>query len=240
MAPILAFLPKSAARPLGLGAGGRGPGRPGLEHHDERDARGDVRTGQDVLDAFTAALPVGRNLILVPHSNAGAYVPALTTLRSVVGVVFVDAVLPPTHGRVPLAPSPRRPASTCTWWSNRFRSRPTSPTSSVGSASGCQRSEPSRGCRDRSCRHPAVTLLPRGTAAVSHHQFRFGAYYGMMKPEDAVLTFVTFLIAMAVYAWLFRITFDRPIGGSISFATAPAMITAGLMGWSLGRRHANP
>jgi hypothetical protein len=62
-----------------------------------------VRTGQDVLDGFLAALPTERDLALIPHSNAGAYVPALVTQRRVVAAVFVDAVLPPRRGRVPLA-----------------------------------------------------------------------------------------------------------------------------------------
>lgn len=63
-----------------------------------------ARTGQEVLDAFLAGLPAERDLVLVPHSNAGAYVPSLTTQRRVVGCVFVDAVLPGRTGRVPLAP----------------------------------------------------------------------------------------------------------------------------------------
>jgi len=63
-----------------------------------------IRTGQDVLDAFLAALPIDREFVLVPHSNAGAYVPALTMQRRIVAAVFVDAVLPPGSGRVPLAP----------------------------------------------------------------------------------------------------------------------------------------
>ena len=63
-----------------------------------------VRTGQDVLDAFLASLPAEKDLVLVPHSNAGAYVPALMAHRRVVASVFVDAVLPPRRGHVPLAP----------------------------------------------------------------------------------------------------------------------------------------
>ena len=63
-----------------------------------------VRTGQDVLDAFLATLPMEQDLVLVPHSNAGAYVPELVMQRRVVATVFVDAVLPPRRGRVPLAP----------------------------------------------------------------------------------------------------------------------------------------
>lgn len=62
------------------------------------------RTGEDVLEVFLTTLPLEQHLVLVPHSNAGAYVPALTKLRSVVAVVFVDAVLPPPRGRIPLAP----------------------------------------------------------------------------------------------------------------------------------------
>jgi hypothetical protein len=62
-----------------------------------------VLSAQDVLAAFLDALPAHRELVLIPHSNAGAYVPALTTHRSVAGIVFVDAVLPPQRGRIPLA-----------------------------------------------------------------------------------------------------------------------------------------
>jgi len=63
-----------------------------------------VRTGQDALDAFVATLPTEQDLIVVPHSNAGAYVPELVVQRRVVGAVFVDAVLPTGRGHVPLAP----------------------------------------------------------------------------------------------------------------------------------------
>lgn len=62
-----------------------------------------LRTGQDALDAFLAALPVEQDLVMVPHSNAGAFVPGLVMRRRVVGVIFVDAVLPPSHGYGPLA-----------------------------------------------------------------------------------------------------------------------------------------
>ncbi|MFY1687707.1 hypothetical protein [Plantactinospora sp. WMMB782] len=43
--------------------------------------------------------------MLVPHSNAGLYVPALVATRPVRGAVFVDAVLPPASGSVPVAPT---------------------------------------------------------------------------------------------------------------------------------------
>jgi hypothetical protein len=67
-------------------------------------ATASVATPQDALDAFGQALPPERDVVLVPHSNAGAYVPALVSRRRVIGVVFVDAVLPPSEGLVPLAP----------------------------------------------------------------------------------------------------------------------------------------
>jgi hypothetical protein len=63
-----------------------------------------AHTGQNVLDGFLAALPTDQDLVVIPHSNAGAFVPALTTQRRVVGFVFVDALLPPPRGSVPLAP----------------------------------------------------------------------------------------------------------------------------------------
>ena len=63
-----------------------------------------VRTGKDALDAFVATLPTEQDLVVVPHSNAGVYVPELVMQRRVVGAVFVDAVLPPGRGYVPLAP----------------------------------------------------------------------------------------------------------------------------------------
>jgi hypothetical protein len=58
----------------------------------------------DVLRHLLAALPADMDLVLVPHSNAGLYVPALTMRRRVEGYVFVDAGLPPAAGEVPLAP----------------------------------------------------------------------------------------------------------------------------------------
>ncbi|MCA1683084.1 MAG: hypothetical protein LC685_03715 [Actinobacteria bacterium] len=40
-----------------------------------------VRTGQDALAAFLATLPTEQSLVLVAHSNAGAYVPELVMQR---------------------------------------------------------------------------------------------------------------------------------------------------------------
>ena len=64
-----------------------------------------VVTTHDVLCALTSALPVTSDVVLVAHSNAGAYVPALVTRRSVRGVVLVDAVLPASRGTLHLAPA---------------------------------------------------------------------------------------------------------------------------------------
>src|SRR5262245_30080162 len=63
------------------------------------------RSAQNVLDAFLASLPGDRALVLVPHSNAGLYVPALSRRRTVVGTVFVDAALPPERGDAAPAPA---------------------------------------------------------------------------------------------------------------------------------------
>lgn len=59
----------------------------------------------DVVSAMVSALPAGRELVLVPHSNAGLYVPALVVERDVRGVVFVDAALPDDDGATPAAPA---------------------------------------------------------------------------------------------------------------------------------------
>jgi hypothetical protein len=63
------------------------------------------RTPADVLSAFEAQLPRGRDVVLVPHSNAGLYVPELVARRRIVAVAFVDAALPPLAGSVALAPA---------------------------------------------------------------------------------------------------------------------------------------
>ncbi len=61
-------------------------------------------TPDDVLAWLLAAVPEDRDVVLVPHSNAGLYVPAIVQERRVVAMVFVDAGLPPAAGSVPLAP----------------------------------------------------------------------------------------------------------------------------------------
>ncbi len=62
------------------------------------------RNPRDVVDAFLDQIPANRPVVLVPHSNAGLYVPALIARRDVVANVFVDAGLPPASGVVPVTP----------------------------------------------------------------------------------------------------------------------------------------
>jgi hypothetical protein len=62
------------------------------------------RTAEQVRAWFLDAMPADREVILIPHSNAGLYVPGLATERRVRGYVFVDAGLPPPAGHVRLAP----------------------------------------------------------------------------------------------------------------------------------------
>ncbi len=64
-----------------------------------------AHNARHVLDSYLAALPAEQEFVLVPHSNAGAYVPLLAAQRPAVAAIFVDAVVPPEHGQVPLAPA---------------------------------------------------------------------------------------------------------------------------------------
>ena len=64
--------------------------------------RGD--TPERIAAELDRLVPYRDDLVLVPHSNAGLYVPALAHTRDARRLVFVDAVLPPPHGRAPVAP----------------------------------------------------------------------------------------------------------------------------------------
>ena len=68
-------------------------------------AADEVGTPDDVLQGFLAGLPAASAHVLVPHSNAGLYVPLLCERRTVVANVFVDAALPPARGSASLAPA---------------------------------------------------------------------------------------------------------------------------------------
>jgi hypothetical protein len=67
-----------------------------------------VRSPADVVAGFAGQLPIGGDLVLVPHSNAGVYVAALAAAlapgRSLQGIVFVDAGLPSSDPDTPTAP----------------------------------------------------------------------------------------------------------------------------------------
>lgn len=58
----------------------------------------------DILAAFTEALAKDDAPLLVPHSNAGLFAPAVAETVDALGTVFVDAALPPTTGATRLAP----------------------------------------------------------------------------------------------------------------------------------------
>jgi hypothetical protein len=57
----------------------------------------------DAVVAYRGVLPVDRDIVLVPHSNAGVLAPLIAVGRPVAGYVFVDARLPPDSGTVPVA-----------------------------------------------------------------------------------------------------------------------------------------
>jgi hypothetical protein len=58
----------------------------------------------DVLTRWLEQIPADRDLVLVPHSNAGLYAAALADARPVAGIVFVDAGLPSRGPTTPMAP----------------------------------------------------------------------------------------------------------------------------------------
>lgn len=59
------------------------------------------------MSSFLDSLPTDRPLAMIPHSNAGLYIPGLTRERTLVAIVFVDAALPPAQGPISLAPTGR-------------------------------------------------------------------------------------------------------------------------------------
>ena len=63
-----------------------------------------VATPDDVIAGWLREIPADRDLLLVPHSNAGLYVAALAKTRTVRGSVFVDAGLPSGETTTPTAP----------------------------------------------------------------------------------------------------------------------------------------
>ena len=63
-----------------------------------------IERPEDVRDHWLESLAPDAPTILVPHSNAGHYVPALWRHRRVVAAVFVDAALPPEAGVTTMVP----------------------------------------------------------------------------------------------------------------------------------------
>lgn len=61
-------------------------------------------TPEEVTLQLLDGLPADDRLVLVPHSNAGLYVPALAAARPVGGAVFVDAGFPGPGRTTPVAP----------------------------------------------------------------------------------------------------------------------------------------
>jgi len=101
------------------------------------------RSPQDVLEAFLGALPPDRDLVLVPHSNAGLFAPALAMRRRVTGFVFVDARLPLAPGELAMVPPAllealrsTADAQGCSPGGPTGGTRPTSPRSSRAPPSG--------------------------------------------------------------------------------------------------------
>lgn len=63
------------------------------------------RTESAALATFLAAIPEDRDVVLIPHSNAGLFVPSLAAARRrTVGYVFADAGLPAAGEWVPMVP----------------------------------------------------------------------------------------------------------------------------------------
>jgi hypothetical protein len=58
----------------------------------------------EVLTSFLSALTHQGDVVLVPHSNAGLYAPALADMVSARATVYVDAALPSSTPTTPLAP----------------------------------------------------------------------------------------------------------------------------------------
>lgn len=61
-------------------------------------------TPEDAAEAYAAIVPSNHPVILVPHSNAGNFIPGLITTRKISAVVFVDAVIPVKWGTQRLVP----------------------------------------------------------------------------------------------------------------------------------------
>lgn len=107
MKPVLCLLPSPLLGPACWRAVGGWLTAADWEVARVPPPQGDIRTGNDVVAAFLAAIPADREAVLVAHSNAGLFVPVVTESRPrVTGYVFVDAGLPRAGAeRVPMIPA---------------------------------------------------------------------------------------------------------------------------------------
>jgi hypothetical protein len=68
------------------------------------DVPGAPQRPEEVLSSFVSGLTHLDDVVLVPHSNAGLYAPALADVVLARATVFVDAALPSSTPTTPLAP----------------------------------------------------------------------------------------------------------------------------------------
>lgn len=102
------FLPASVLAPLAAELGRLGSPATVVGLDAPRDP-------EQALAAYTSALGKERWDVVVAHSNAGLYVPALTARTRAPRVVLMDAVLPePAGGRHPVVPASLRDALAAT------------------------------------------------------------------------------------------------------------------------------
>ncbi|GAB3887181.1 hypothetical protein [Terrabacter terrigena] len=92
--PLLVLLPSPLLGPAVWTPVAEHLGEAGWSVDVCRQPRG-VTTAGDALAGFLEAVPADRPVVLVPHSNAGLFVPEVARQRPVVATVFVDAALPP-------------------------------------------------------------------------------------------------------------------------------------------------
>lgn len=105
MSPVLCLLPSPLLGPACWQPVAKALSDDGWEVVGVPVPRRPPRTGADALAAFLAAIPDDRDVVLIPHSNAGLFVPALAARRRTAGYVFVDAGLPGAVAAVPMIPA---------------------------------------------------------------------------------------------------------------------------------------
>jgi hypothetical protein len=106
MEPLLCLLPSPLLGPAAWRPVARQLSQDGWSVAEVPRASSPPQSSDDVIRALLSALPADRDVILVPHSNAGLYVPTLIKRLRAIAYVFVDAGLPSPGGQVPLAPAP--------------------------------------------------------------------------------------------------------------------------------------